>query len=129
MTAFSNDLESKIVDHFLRNTSQTSPTTVYLALFESDPTDANSGTECSFTNYARQASTWTAVSAGQTSNSADITFPAKGDAGTVTVTHAGVYDASTVGNLVVHGALTASKALEQNDVLSFTTGALTLTLD
>lgn len=129
MTAFSNDLESKIVDHFLRNTAQTSPTTVYLALFESDPTDAGSGTECSFTNYARQTATWSAVSAGQTSNTAEITFPAQGDAGTVTVTHVGVFDALTLGNLMIHGALTASKALQQNDVLVFAASALTLTLD
>ena len=129
MTAFSDDLESKIVEHFLRNTSQTSPVTVYLALFESDPLDTGAGTECSFTNYARQVAAWGAVAAGQTDNDSEITFPAQGDAGTVVVTHVGVFVALTIGNLMIHGALSASKSLQQNDVLVFAAAALTLTID
>ena len=33
MGAFSNYLEEKIVDHFLRNNAITPPTTVYVSLF------------------------------------------------------------------------------------------------
>ena len=55
MAAFSDYLEGAVLDATLRNTSYSSPSTVYLALFTSDPTDAGSGTECSGTNYARQS--------------------------------------------------------------------------
>ena len=131
MSAFSNYAEEKIVDHFLRNTSVASPGTVYLALFESDPTDAASGTETSYTNYARQASTWTALDgAGQTKNSGSVSFPANGNASaSVTITHAAIFDALTSGNMIIHGPLATSKTLAVGDVLSFAANALVITLD
>ena len=129
MPAFSNDTENKIVEHFLRGSAQTSPTTVYLALFTSDPTDAGSGNECSFADYARQVSTWSAFSSGSTSNAGVITFPAKGDAGTVVVSHVGVYDHPSAGNLIIHGELSPTKSLAQTDVLTFAIGAIVLNLD
>ncbi len=55
MAEMSNYLENALINATLRNTSYTSPTTVYVALYTSDPTDADSGTECSGTSYARQA--------------------------------------------------------------------------
>ena len=45
MAELSNYLENKLLDHILKNVSYTSPTTVYVGLFTSDPTDAGSGTE------------------------------------------------------------------------------------
>ena len=45
MAEFSNYLENKILDHVLKNISYTSPTTAYVGLFTSDPTDAGTGTE------------------------------------------------------------------------------------
>lgn len=129
MGAFSNDLEAKIVDHFLRNTSQTSPTTVYLALFQTNPAEDGSGTETAYTGYARQSSAWTSLNgSGETENTASITFPANGGA-QVTITHAAVFDAVSSGNMLIYGVLTASKVLETSDVLSFAAGALVLTLD
>ena len=59
MGAFSNYLEEKIVEHFLRNNAITPPTTVYVTLFESDPGEATGGTETAYTGYARQSATWT----------------------------------------------------------------------
>jgi len=55
MAEFSNYLENKVLDHVLRNVSYSSPTTVYVGLYTSDPTDAGSGTEVSGGSYARQA--------------------------------------------------------------------------
>jgi hypothetical protein len=43
MAELSNFLENKLLDHVLRNTSYTSPTTVYVGLYTSDPADDNSG--------------------------------------------------------------------------------------
>ena len=131
MGAFSDYLEDKIVEHFLRNNAVASPVTVYLALFQSDPGEAAGGTETAYTNYARQASTWTAKDAsGQTKNSATITFPANGNASaSVAITHAAIYDAAVGGNRLLYGPLAATKTLEVGDVLSFAANALTLTID
>ena len=131
MSAFSNYLEGKIVDHFLRNTSVSSPTTVYLALFESDPGEDASGTETAYTGYARQASTWTTLDgAGETKNNAAISFPANGNASaSVAISHGAVFDALTGGNMIIKGPLASTKTLAVGDVLSFQANALTLALD
>lgn len=127
MSAMSNYLENAIVNATLRNTSYTSPAAVYVALFTTDPTDAGSGTEVSGGSYARQAATFGSPSNGASTTSADISFPqATGSWGTVT--HFGVYDASSTGNLLYHGALTASKTIETGDIFKIASGSLTITL-
>ena len=131
MAAISNYLEERIVEHFLRNGSITSPVTVYLALFESDPGEAGAGTETSYTSYVRQVAAWTALDgSGQTKNSGVVTFPANANASAAaTITHAAIFDAATVGNMLFYGPLAAPKTLAVGDVLSFAANALTLTLD
>ncbi len=64
MAEMSNYLENALVNVTLRATSYTAPTTVYLALYSNDPTDADTGTEISGTNYARQSITFGAPSNG-----------------------------------------------------------------
>lgn len=131
MGAFSNYLENKIVEHFLRSNATTPPATVYVGLFESDPGEANAGTETSFVNYARQSATWTALDAnGQTKNAATLAFPANGNpAASVTITHLCLFDAATVGNRLFYAALSAPKTLSPGDVLSFATNAVVFGLD
>ena len=131
MGALSNYLEEKIVEHFLRNSAVGSPATVYLALYESDPGEAGAGTEATFVNYVRVASTWTALDgAGQTKNVATVTFAANGNASAAaTITHAAILDAATTGNVLLYGPLASPKTLAVGDVLSFAANALTLTLD
>ena len=75
MAEFSNYLENALINAVLRNTSYTSPTTVYVSLYTTDPTDAGSGTEVSGGSYARIAVTFGAPSNGVSTNSADVTFP------------------------------------------------------
>jgi len=128
MAEFSNYLENKILDHVLKNVSYTSPTTVYVGLFTTDPTDAGSGTEVSGGSYARQALSVTTASAGITTSSADINFPqATGNWGTIS--HIGILDALTSGNLLMHTPLTTSKTIENGDILKISSGNLTVTLD
>jgi hypothetical protein len=128
MAEFSNYLENKVLDHVLRNTSYTSPTTVYVGLFTSDPTDAGSGTECTGSAYARQALSVTTASGGIVTSSADVTFPqATGAWGTIT--HLGLLDALTSGNLLMHTPLTTSKSIDNGDILKISSGNLTVTLD
>lgn len=127
MTYFSNYLENALINATVRATSYTSPATVYLGLFTSDPTDANTGTEITGGSYARQSITFASPSNGVTSNSADITFPtATADWGTVG--WIGIYDALTSGNLLYHAPLTVTKTISNGDTFKIATGNLTLTL-
>lgn len=127
MSEMSNYLENALVNAVLRNTAYTSPTTVYLALYTTDPTDADSGTEVSGNAYARQSITFGAPSNGVTTNSAAIEFPqATGSWGTVA--YVGIRDASTAGNLLFHTPLDASKTIATGDVFRVAAGSLSVTL-
>ena len=127
MAEFSNYLEDALINAVLRNTTYTSPATVYVSLYTSDPTDADSGTEVSGGSYARTAVTMGAPSDGVSTNSADVTFPtATGSWGTVT--HIGIHDASTSGNLICHTPLDTSKTIDSGDIFKITTGNLSVTL-
>jgi hypothetical protein len=127
MAEFSNYLENAVINAVLRNTSYTSPTTVYVGLFTSDPTDAGSGTEVSGGSYIRTAVTFGAPSNGVSTNSASVEFPqATGNWGTVS--HIGIHDAQTTGNLLFHTALDTSKTIETGDIFKIATGSLSVTL-
>jgi hypothetical protein len=132
MSAFSDYVEGQIIDAFLRGgTYNGSSALPYVALFGADPTDVTAtaiANEASYTNYARQSATFTAGSNGVTQNTAQIDFPANGDGVSATVTHVGIFDASTAGNLLFHAPLTSSKTLQPGDVLSFATNALQITV-
>jgi hypothetical protein len=128
MAELSNYLENKLLDHVLRNTSYTSPTTVYVGLYTSDPADDNSGTEVSGGSYARQILSVTTATAGIVTSSADVTFP-QATASWGTISHIGLLDALSSGNLLMHTALTTSKTIESGDVLKISTGSLTASLD
>jgi len=125
MAEMSNYLENALINATLRNTSYTSPTTVYLALYTSDPTDADTGTEVSGGSYARQAITFGAPSNGVSTNSAAIEFPQAGGSWG-TVAFVGIRDASTAGNLLFHTALDASKTIATGDVFRVAIGSLSV---
>jgi len=128
MAELSNYLENKLLDHVLRNVSYTSPTTVYVGLYTSDPQDDNSGTEVSGGSYARQVLDVTTASGGVVTSDADVTFPqATGNWGTIT--HIGLLDALSSGNLLMHTPLTTSKLIEIGDILKIPVGNLTAELD
>ena len=127
MAEMSNYLENALINATLRNTAYTSPTTVYLALYTTDPTDADTGTEVSGNGYARQSITFGAPSNGVSSNTAAIEFPqATGSWGTVA--YIGIRDASSAGNLLYHTALDASKTIATGDVFRVAIGSLSVTL-
>ena len=127
MAEMSNYLENALINAVLRNTAYTSPATVYLALYTSDPTDADAGTEVSGNAYARQSITFGAPSNGVSTNSAAIEFPqATGSWGTVA--YIGILDASTAGNLLFHTPLDASKTIATGDVFRMAIGSLSVTL-
>lgn len=129
MAALSDHAEKLLLDFLMTTGTATRPTNWYIALYTAAPSDAGGGTEVSGAGYARQSVAFDAAATpgGTTSNSADVSFTAAGgDYGTVT--HLGIFDASSAGNLLWHGALTASKAVEDGDTITFTAGNIDLTM-
>jgi hypothetical protein len=123
----SDFLENALINATLRATTYTSPTDVYVGLFTTDPTDDGSGTEVSGGSYARTVATFDAPSNGSSSTDADVQFPQATD-NWGNVTHFGIFDAVTGGNLLYHGILTSAKNIETGDVFKIATGNLTVTL-
>jgi hypothetical protein len=127
MAEMSTYLENALINATLRNTSYTSPATVYVGLYTSDPTDANTGTEVSGGSYTRTAVTMGAPSNGVSTNTAAVEFPqASGSWGTVG--WIGILDATSSGNLLYHTALDTSKTISSGDIFKIAIGGLSVTL-
>ena len=127
MAEMSNYLENALINGTLRATTYTAPATVYVGLYTSDPTDANTGTEVSGGSYSRTAVTFGAPSNGVSLNDAAVEFPqCTVDWGTVG--WIGILDASTSGNLMYHTALDVSKTISSGDIFKIAIGSLSVTL-
>jgi hypothetical protein len=111
---------------------------IWIALFTANPTETtDTATEVSGGSYVRiqvtQAnSNWTQNSTGtdpqQIQNTNAITFSPGPSANWGVVTGVGVYDASSGGNLLYWGALSANKTVNNGDPApSFPANALTIT--
>lgn len=125
--SFSNYLETKVLDHVFAGVAYTAPATKYVALYTAAPGETGGGTEVSGTSYARQTVAFT-TSGDTTSNNAAVEFPTAGSAWG-TVTHVGVFDASTGGNLLCYAALSSSKTIDSGDVFRIPSGDLDITLN
>lgn len=142
MSAMSDYLENKLIDQIFRGQSAPTTTTLYVGLLTAAPSDSGGGTEVSGGSYARVAvssslSNWAGTqsagstvassgTSGQTSNNGAITFPTP-TAGWGTVTHFGIYDAASGGNLLFFGALTIAKTVNQADTVTFPAASLSIT--
>jgi len=125
--SFTNFLETEILDHVFAGAAYTAPGTHYLGLFTSAPGETGGGTELSGSAYVRKSVAFT-TSGNTTSNNAAVEFPtATGSWGTVT--HVGVFDASSSGNLMAYATLSSSKAIATGDVFRVPSGDLDITLD
>lgn len=144
MSALSDFLENRLIDWFLRGQAYTPPATVHIGLFTGAPNDAGGGTEVtggayqrasvasSLANWAGTQSAGSTVASsgtgGTTSNNGVVSFPTP-TANWGVVTHVGVFDAPTGGNLLFHAALTVPKTVNNGDAApTFTAGAFTFTL-
>ena len=126
MSAMSDYLENEVLDHILGTGAYTMPATVYVGLSTGSFNDDNSGTELTGNNYARESISFGAAASGTASNDAAVEFnAATGSWGTVS--HFGIFDASSAGNLLIHGALTASKVIETGDILKIAIGDMDIT--
>lgn len=123
----SNYLENALINATLRNTSYTSVATIYVSLHTADPTDAATGAEVSGGSYARKSATFAAPSNGVSATSADVTFDQCTSAWG-TITHIGIWDALTTGNMLYHTPLTTSKTIDSGDIFKIASGSLTVTL-
>jgi hypothetical protein len=99
-----------------------------MGLYTSNPGEGNTGTEVSGGSYARQVVSVTTASGGIVTSSADVTFP-QATANWGTISHIGLLDALTSGNLLMYTPLTTSKVIETDDILKVNSGSLTVSLD
>jgi len=146
MAAMSNYLENKLIDHLFRGVSFTAPAALHVGLYTATPSDTGGGTEVTGGAYARVAlnpstTNWAATNgatttsatssgtSGTTSNNVAVTF-ATPTASWGTITSFGIFDASSGGNLLWWGALTANKTVNGGDAApSFAISALSVQID
>lgn len=128
MAELSDYMEDRIVN-FMRNVAITGEAAAYVALYTAAPSDAGGGTEVSGGSYARELAGLSAPTPpGVTSNAADITFTtATADWGIVT--HLGLFDAITAGNLLMWSPLDTSKTVNNGDTFKINAGDLDVTID
>lgn len=135
MSNMTNTLETSISAAVLRGGTYTGGR-LYMALFTAAPSETGGGTEASYTGYARvsfrsdvQANSdqfSVPDGAGTASNTNDLIYAA--NAGSAqTVTHFGIMDASSGGNMLFWGALAASKTIDPTDIPSFPAGTVKIT--
>ena len=125
--SFSNTFETTVLTWVFATGSATRPTAWHIALYTGAPSDTGGGTEVSGGGYGRQAVTFT-ISGNTASNNAAIEWDTA-TSGYGTVTHVGVFDAATSGNLIAYAALTTSKTIDTGDVFRLPSGDLDITLD
>jgi hypothetical protein len=140
MSAASNYLENKVLDHVLTATGYTQPSGRYVGLFKSpvsqSATDADleAGTltnevGTSGTAYARQAVTFAAASSGSSATNATVTFAAA-TSSWGEITHVAVMDGDTEGsnNVLFWGRVTTAKTIDTGDTFQISSGNLTVSL-
>lgn len=134
MAGFTDFLENELLDHVFGNAAYSAPATLYVGLSTSTITDAGGNiTEPGSGSYARvsvtnNATNFPAASGGAKANGTAITFP-QATASWGTVTDFFIADASSGGNILAYGALTASKTIDSGDTASFAIGELDITLN
>ena len=125
--SFSNDFETRVLNYVFTASSVTRPTAWHIALYTAAPNDAGGGTEVTGGAYARQSVAFS-VSGNTATNSGAVEYPTA-TASYGTVSHVGVFDAATGGNLIAYAALSASKAIDTGDVFRVPAGDLDITLE
>ena len=129
MAGFSDYLEDKVLEHVFGGNTYTAPSTLYVALYTSAPSDTGGGTEVSGGGYVRKTATFNVSGTNPTtaSNAGAIEYPTA-TANYGTVTSVGIFDALSGGNLLAYANLTASKVVSTGDVFRFNAGDLDITL-
>ncbi len=130
MSSFSDYTENLVLTYLFTTGSVTRPTAWYVGLFTAAPSDTGGGTEVTGNAYARVV-TGTISGTGTAttfSNAAAIEFAAASGGNWGTVGWAGIFDASTSGNLLAWAPLTTSRVINDGDVFRIPATSLTITL-
>lgn len=117
------NLANKWLD-MMGGTAFTAPTGAYVKLHTADPGVA--GATAASANTTRAQITWSAASGGSKAMSGTLSW-ASWAAGTETISHISIWDASTAGNFLWSGSLSASKTVNNGDTLQITSLSLALT--
>ena len=125
--SFTNYLENKIVGHVFGGAAFTAPAALYVALFTAAPGETGGGTEVTGGSYARREFAFTVTGSQAANTDLEEWDAATADWGTVT--HAGVFDASSAGNLLAYAALTTARNVLNGDIFRVAAGNLTISLD
>lgn len=123
ITVKSSYLRDKIIKHVLGEASYTMPSNVYLALYVTDPTIADTGVEVTGGSYARQQLSFANASNGSKVSNTSETFSSMP---AVTVTHWGIRDASSGGNLLYYGVFDLPIQLNAGNSLTINSGDIVI---
>jgi hypothetical protein len=117
---------NKVLDMVLNQTNITAPTLIACSLHTA-AVGTTGASEASGSSYARidVTANFPAASAGSCANNVAINFAAF--SGALTFTDAGLYDATSAGNWIGGGVLSASKTVANGDTASFSTSNFTVT--
>lgn len=122
--SISNYLENKILDAVGNNVAL-QVAQAYVKLHIGDP--GEDGTNNAAAETTRKSISFAAASGGSMASDADAAWT--NVAGTETYSHISLWDASSAGNCLWIGALTASKAVSAGDNFTLPSGQVTLTVD
>ena len=130
MSAFSNYLETEILDWINGNAFATQPSATWVQLFNGSPTETGLSGTALYSRVAVAAGGWTQTSGATATitNTAAITITTSASSAT-TATDFGVFDNSTSGNLLFYGSLTTTKNIASGDEVKFNASSLTLRVD
>jgi hypothetical protein len=120
--SYSDYLEDKINDAVCNNTAL-QVAQPYVKLHTGDP--GENGTANAAGETTRKAASFANSSGGTATSDADLTWTSVSTA--ETITHISLWDASTAGNCLGSGALTASKTVAVGDTFVIPSGSLTFT--
>lgn len=133
MSGLVDSKENEVLDELLGNATLM-PNPVYIGLMTAEPNDDGTGVvEPSGGSYSRVsvANTlveWPAASGGSKANANIISFPTA-TAGWGDITHYGIFDALSGGNLLAFGALNVPRTVLATDDVRFLAGQLVVTVD
>lgn len=119
----SNYLRTKFIRHVINVTAFTAPATLYLALYTTDPTIADVGSEVTGGSYSRKAISFGTEANGTVASNAIINFTSMP---AVTITHWGIRDASSGGNLLYFGAFDIPISVAAAATFPIASGDLTI---
>ena len=125
--SFADFLEGELLDHLFNIGAYSAPT-MYVGLSTADPTDDASGlAEPSGNGYVRIACAAWSRSGNEIDNDSAVTFAeASGSWGEIT--HAGLFDAESSGNLLLSFALDTPRTITSGITPRFSAGELNITL-